>query len=136
MLFLYSLTFINLLSEASAATDELSLDAMLDWRGQPYERGLCLGISKYYNNYVPHADPTNNPRTYGIQGIGIDAQMSFSFIDTVVDVEGELARNETPSSWALMTPDEGFPSSHLWIPEVQLRKGLPFSFEIGTKSLI
>ena len=107
MLFLYSLTFINLSSEASASTDELSLDAMLDWRGQPYEGDYASAYQKVTQQLCAAiANPTNNPRTYGIQGIGIDAQMSFSFIDTVVDVEGELARNETPSSWALMTPDE------------------------------
>ena len=133
MLFLYSLVFINLSSDAVAATDELSLDAMLDWRGQPYDGDYASAYQKVTQQLCAAiANPTNTPRTYGIQGIGIDAQMSFSFIDTVVDVEGELARNETPSSWALMTPDES-PSSHLWIPEVQLRKGLPFSFEIGTK---
>ena len=133
MFALLSFVFLSFPSQAQAASDELSLDAMLTWRGQPYEGDTSAAYMKVTQQLCAAiANTTNIPNTYGIQGIGIDAQMSFSFIDTTVDVEGELARNETPSSWALMTPDES-PSPHLWIPEVQLRKGLPFSFELGTK---
>ena len=135
MLLIYSyLSIFSVFSSpVQAATDELSLEAMLDWRGQPYDGDYSSAYMKVTQQLCSAIANTNNtPKTYGIQGIGIDAQMSFSFIDTAVDVEGELARNENPSSWALMTPDES-PSPHLWIPEVQLRKGLPFSFELGTK---
>ena len=133
MFSLLPFVFFSLSSTGQAATDELSLDAMLSWRGQPYEGDYSVAYMKVTQQLCAAiANTTNVPSTYGIQGIGIDAQMSFSFIDTMVDVEGELQRNETPSPWALMTPDES-PSPHLWIPEVQLRKGLPFSFELGTK---
>ena len=117
-----------ILHTAHAALDELRFDAMLDWQNNPYS-------GSYQNAYIKVtqqlcAAMANSaltpPKTYGFQGIGVDLQQSFSFIDSSSELK------DPPSSWSLMTEDEAA-QRHLWIPEIQLRKGLPFSMEVGSK---
>ena len=99
----------------------LSLDAMLDWRGQPYDGDYASAYQKSHNNPMcRNANPTNNPRPTVFKESNRCSNVIFLYRYRC-GCRRKMARNETPSSWALMTPDES-PSSHLWIPEVQLRK--------------
>ena len=116
-----------LLQNAFADFDDLRLTAMLDWNGLPYtsesSRQLAyMQVSKQLGAAI--ATPIQPASTLGIWGFELSLQQSFSFIDTEKNIDN------TPSAWALLTPDENiFPI--LCIPKLQLRKGLPLSSELS-----
>lgn len=124
------MVILSLVSLASAEPDQISLSAMTDWEGIPYTNTTSINIA--YEQVVKQlgaaiANTGANPaNTIGIYGVELSFRNSFSFIDT----KREL--NNAPSPWALVTPDEE-PVPILWTPEVQVRKGLPLSMEIGAK---
>ena len=116
-----------LLNNAFADFDDLRLTAMSDWNNLPYtsvsSRQLAYTqVSKQLGSAI--ASPIQPANTLGIWGLELSYYQSFSFIDTIKSLDN------TPSSWALLTPDEEiFPI--LCIPKLQLRKGLPLSTEIS-----
>lgn len=116
-----------LLSIASADTlDDIRLTSMTDWNGRPYTSSSSRFLA--YEQVVKQlgsaiSTPIFPANTLGIWGFEFGLHQSFSFIDT------QKSLDNTPSAWALMTPDEDiFPI--LVHPKVIARKGLPLSAEL------
>ncbi len=62
--------------------------------------------------------------TLGIDGFHVGIANTFAFIRT------GSTDGTNPSGWDLADPDED-PQGFLYIPQIQVRKGLPLSFELG-----
>jgi hypothetical protein len=115
--------------EASAAfPDDVSLSSMSTWRGQLVDnpkaqtdayhtvvRQLSAGIA---NKSLAPA------RTLGLNGFEVQATQTWAFISAA----GEDIF--TPAPWERVHADED-PTRVMWLPGVQVRKGLPLSLEAG-----
>jgi hypothetical protein len=69
---------------AEAAFDELRFDTMLDWQGEAYSgsyKNAYIKVTQQMCAAIANSALTP-PRTNGFQGIGVDLQNSFSFIDS------------------------------------------------------
>ena len=124
LLTLFSLTAV------AAELDSLSLTAMSDWGSDPYTNANSIGVA--YDKVVRQlgAAIANRPvapvRSLGIHGGEISLRNTVTILDSQIRLDG------SPSPWSLMTPDENHMGA-LWIPEVNIRKGLPLSTEFGMK---
>jgi hypothetical protein len=106
--------------------DDIKLIVMFDWDGRLYTSVSSCAIA--YEQVIKQlgasiTTPIIPANTLGIWGFEFGLHQSFSFIDT------EKSLDNTPSSWALLTPDEDvFPI--LVHPKILARKGLPLSTEL------
>lgn len=115
----------------AAYPEDVSLLAMDDFYGQST---LATTGDDYvttgYRTLVGELGSTiTNPmmtpaETLGVNGFYVGVANTFSFTRT-----GSLD-GETPAGWNLADPDEE-PPAYLFLPWVQVRKGLPASFEVG-----
>ncbi len=117
----------SLLSLAHAdSLDDIRLSAMTDWDGRPYTSASSRFVAyeqvcKQLGSAI--ITPILPANTTGIWGFEFGFHQSFSFIDTAKSLDN------TPSAWALVTPDEDlFPI--LVHPKIMARKGLPLSTEV------
>lgn len=106
--------------------DDIRLSAMSDWNGHPYTDSDSR-FTKYETVVKQLGAAISTPilpaNTLGIWGFEFGLHQSFSFIET------QKSLDNTPSAWALLTPDEDlFPV--LVHPKIVVRKGLPLSTEI------
>lgn len=129
---------LSVLAAAVAATpalaaypQEVSLLAMEDYNGVPTITTSSTDyVSSGYETMAKELGTAiaNKPmapgETLGIYGFHVGIANTFAFIRT-----GSL-EEETPSGWDLADPDED-PPGYLFIPSVQVRKGLPLSLEVG-----
>jgi len=121
---------LTLLSpEAQAGfPDDVSLSSMGTWRGEALDnptaqeeayhtvvRQLAAGIA---NKSLAPA------RTLGLNGFDVQATQTWAFISAAGD---DIF---TPDPWERVHADED-PTRVMWMPGVQVRKGLPLSLEAG-----
>jgi hypothetical protein len=71
--------------------------------------------------------PMAPAETLGVYGFQVSIANTFAFIRT------GSTDGTNPSGWDLADPDED-PQTYLFIPQLQIRKGLPLSFEIGANA--
>lgn len=68
--------------------------------------------------------PTAPARTLGAAGFHVGLSNTFAYLP------GRSTDSQNPDGWELMAADED-PMPLLWVPTLQIRKGLPASFEVG-----
>lgn len=118
----------------AAFPEQVSLLAMDDYKGastQPTTRDAADDyVITGYQQMVRELGTAiaNKPmapgETLGLNGFHIGVATTVAFIDTATDANGN------PSGWTLADPEED-PSPVMFIPWVQVRKGLPLSLEVG-----
>lgn len=111
--------------------EDLSLVAMDDFKGvSTVEITSNDYVASGYETMVKElgvaiANKPNAPaETLGIYGFHVGVGNTFAFIRT------GYTDGIHPSGWDLADPDEE-PPGYLFIPQIHLRKGLPFSLEVG-----
>ena len=108
----------------------LDPSSMGNWSGKDYtaqdqiQQGFNI-VSKQLGMAIanhPHA-----PSSMGIHGFEMSLENNIAFIDAKDYLDG------SPSPWNLAFSDEDAPQS-LWLPTVNVTKGLPLSFEVGLRT--
>lgn len=122
---------------AWATSDEPSILAMDDFGGASTYIAETSSETDYvavgYQTMVKELAVTiaNKPiapgRSLGMNGFQVSLGNTFAFIRTG-SVDGT-----NPSGWDLAAPDDE-PQPFLFVPTLQLRKGLPFSLEVGANA--
>jgi hypothetical protein len=122
-----------LAAASPARAQEISLLAMDDYGGSSTVSASNSGadyVASGYREMVKELGVSiaNKPmapgKTLGIYGFSFGIANTFAFIRTgTID-------SVNPTGWDLADPDED-PDPFLFIPWLQMRKGLPFSLEVG-----
>lgn len=124
---------LPLVAIALAAPESVSIVAMDDYGGNST---VALDNDFVATGYRTMArelgfaianKPMAPAETLGMDGFQVGIVNTFAFIRT-----GSLD-GTNPSGWDLADPDED-PQTFLFIPQLQLRKGLPLSFEVGANA--
>ena len=114
----------------SALAGPLDPSSMLDWNGQTY-----INPTSFQNDFavvvkqlsLSTANQPSAATTLGIYGFEMILDNRIAFIDSTEYVDG------SPSPWNLMSSTEESPPA-LWLPNLEVRKGLPLSLEMGLRA--
>lgn len=115
----------------AAFPEDVSLRAMEDYAGQSTTTTAedDYVVSGYRTLVKELGGTITNPmstpaETLGVNGFYVGVANAFAFIRTGT-IDGT-----NPTGWDLADPDEE-PPDYLFVPSVQVRKGLPVSLEVG-----
>lgn len=118
----------------AAFPEQVSITAMDDFHGastqpateNPADDYVALGFTEVVKELgcTIANKPLAPADTLGLYGFHIGVAATVSFLQTAYDKDGN------PSGWALVDPYET-PSPVMFIPWIQVRKGLPLSTEVG-----
>jgi len=113
----------------AAFPNDVVLSGLGEWNGAVTEPEL---VSADYQQLILELGaavankPTAPANTLGVNGFDVGITSSFSF----VSASGDSAE---PSPW-MRAHETGDPSPVVWIPGLEVRKGLPLSLEVGTRA--
>jgi hypothetical protein len=116
--------------EAAAYPDDVSLSGLGTWDGMPIQNPNIS--AEAYETVVRELGTaiSNKPmapaETLGIHGFDVSLSHTVAFISS-------KPTSDTPSAWARAAED-GSPTPALWIPQINVRKGLPLSLEVGANA--
>ncbi len=114
--------------DASATwPDDIVLSELGTWNGATVEQDVPRTTFDFIVNELGTAianKPTSPAETLGVNGFDIGLTSSLALIHSRDESSSD------PSPWSRVHPD-GTPQDMLWIPGIQVRKGLPLSLEMG-----
>ncbi len=104
------------------ATDDVTLSSMAEHAGRNVNDDLDADLRSLYHDLgVMIAAPPTPAHTTGALGMSGDVGATL----LLPDLRGE----SSPTAWERAVPDED-PGDFLYVPQINLRKGLPFSVEM------
>jgi hypothetical protein len=120
--------YLMLIHTVSAGV--INPSSMSEWSGQSYTS--TSSIQQGYGIVVKQlgmsiANKPSAGTSSGIYGFEMTIKNSIAFVDSKDYVDG------SPSPWNLISNTEEAPPA-LWLPSVEIRKGLPLSLEIGAQA--
>lgn len=111
---------------AAGYPDDITLTALDAYDGEVVTDTEAMQSAYYEVVKQLGAGIANKPllpgETLGISGFDVSFSNNVTFLDAHGDKE--------PSAWERVSPDND-PTRVLWLPTVGVRKGLPFSLEVG-----
>jgi hypothetical protein len=125
------LTALSWSPDASAKwPDDVQLSALSSFEGQPVT-SLATSRAAYEQvvrelGAIIANKPTTVAHTTGLEGFDVSLTNTVGFIQA----NGERADATGPAAWERLHGDND-PSHTLWIPRLNVRKGLPLSSEVG-----
>ena len=114
----------------AAYPNDVVLSSMVEWNGTTVTEPEI--VSAAYQQLVLELGaaiankPTAPANTLGVNGFDVGVSSSFSFV-------GAAGDTTEPSPW-MRAHETGDPSPVVWVPGLELRKGLPLSLEVGTRA--
>ncbi|TNE84396.1 MAG: hypothetical protein EP330_29725 [Deltaproteobacteria bacterium] len=125
-LFLFAITLPT--TALAAFPEDVVLSEMVDYRGVTVAEG---SLTEEYKALIMElgtsvANQAVNPaETVGAFGFDVGIVNTFAFINS-------RTKDGQPSAWERAHADEN-PNTYLFTPGLQIRKGLPMSFEVGAR---
>jgi hypothetical protein len=120
---------LHIITISTAFGGSLDPSSMQDWNGETFsntasmQQGYDIVIHQLGLAIANRPTPGSSS---GIFGFTMSLNNSISFVDSKDYVDGK------PSPWNLLTTTEENPPA-LWLPSINVSKGLPLSLELGVK---